>query len=73
MWSIDDRPAKWVCILSVVTPYPRMSNIAQSTNALVGLVRGLGLTGTGIACVCTTTLSSAWERCGLPVSPIYLQ
>jgi drug/metabolite transporter (DMT)-like permease len=38
-------------ILAVVTPFSGMSNIGRSTSALIGLVLGLGLTGTGIAYV----------------------
>jgi len=38
-----------LCILAAVTPYAGLSNIASDQRALIGLVVGLGLTGTGIA------------------------
>ena len=40
-----------LCILTAVTPFSGLTNIGHSTVALVGLVLGLGLTGTGIAYV----------------------
>ena len=39
------------CILAAVTPYSGLTKIGGSAVALVGLVLGLGLTGTGIAYV----------------------
>ena len=38
-------------LLAAVTPFTGLSTIAQSPRALIGLVLGLGLTGTGIAYV----------------------
>jgi drug/metabolite transporter (DMT)-like permease len=40
-----------LCILAVVTPFAGLSNIGHNAVALIGLVFGLGLTGTGIAYV----------------------
>jgi drug/metabolite transporter (DMT)-like permease len=40
-----------LCLLGAVTPFSGMSNIGQSTVALVGLILGLGLIGTGTAYV----------------------
>ena len=40
-----------LCILTAVTPFSGLSNIGHSAVAMIGLVLGLGLTGTGIAYV----------------------
>jgi drug/metabolite transporter (DMT)-like permease len=40
-----------LCILAAVTPFTGLSNIRHSDVALVGLILGLGVTGTGIAYV----------------------
>jgi len=40
-----------LCILAAVTPLSGLSHVQQSATALIGLVLGLGLTGTGIAYV----------------------
>jgi drug/metabolite transporter (DMT)-like permease len=40
-----------LCILAAVTPLSGLSHVQQSATALIGVVLGLGLTGTGIAYV----------------------
>ena len=40
-----------LCILAAVTPFSGMGNLGESAVALIGLVLGLGLAGTGVAYV----------------------
>ena len=40
-----------LCVLALITPYAELQNIGSDRLALLGLVVGLGLTGTGIAYV----------------------